>query len=325
MPTLTKIISHLATWGVLFLLPMVFRTLDFPEQMLHVAGVVTLFYLNYLWLTPRYYMRGHKLLCWIVNSALLAAIIGVMYFRRGVVELSYLFNLSVAVMISVSMRLGSIWQESVEAQLKAETARAEAEAARAEAELHNLQYQTNPHFLLNTLNNIYALTAFDAKRAQEAIEQLSAMLHHILYDNQEDEVKLTDEVDFLQNYINLMKIRQSGKLDITFDVDVRCDGVKIVPLILIPLVENAFKHGISPTQPNFIHIRLYADCEQIDFSIDNSNHPKTGNDCSGHGIGLTQVTKRLEIAYAGRYAWQHGPSDDNAAYCSHINIKLAKA
>jgi LytS/YehU family sensor histidine kinase len=283
---------------------------------------VTLFYLNYLWLTPRYYMRGHKLLCWIVNSALLAAIIGVMYFRRGVVELSYLFNLSVAVMISVSMRLGSIWQESVEAQLKAETARAEAEAARAEAELHNLQYQTNPHFLLNTLNNIYALTAFDAKRAQEAIEQLSAMLHHILYDNQEDEVKLTDEVDFLQNYINLMKIRLPQSVEIRTRFKVLTPQQPIAPMVFISLVENAFKHGVSPTEPSFISIDIETTEQQVVCDIQNSNHPKSANDHSGHGIGLQQVQRRLELAYPGRYTWEQGPSPDGKAYTSRISITL---
>jgi sensor histidine kinase YesM len=226
----------------------------------------------------------------------------------------YVFNLAVAVMIAVSMRLGMIWQEAEEARLAAE-------AAKADAELSNLRYQTNPHFLLNTLNNIYALTAFDTRRAQEAIQQLSGMLRHILYDNQEKEVQMKDEVNFLQNYVNLMKIRQPGSVDITFDTQHVYQQAKIVPLLLIPLIENAFKHGVSPTQPSFIHIRLEADKSSIDFLIENSNHPKLANDQSGHGIGLAQVQRRLDLAYAGHYRWSHGLKDDGAVYFSHINIE----
>ena len=147
------------------------------------------------------------------------------------------------------------------------------------------------------------------------------MLRHILYDNQEKEVQMKDEVNFLQNYVNLMKIRQPGSVDITFDTQHVYPQAKIVPLLLIPLIENAFKHGVSPTQPSFIHIRLEADKNSIDFLIENSNHPKLANDQSGHGIGLAQVQRRLDLAYAGHYRWSHGLKDDGAVYFSHITIE----
>jgi two-component sensor histidine kinase len=338
---------HVAFWAFMFLSPLSFLRGQGMSVLHYLALCMTpllmmvSFYANYLWLTPRLFVTGKHRYFLLINLVLILCLgAGLHYwtiychqwfnpqtnqYRPEPLAIEEVFfilrdtvTLGIFAAVGTAIVLAQRWEHN-------EKARRDAEAARIDAELKTLRNQINPHCLLNTLNNIYALTAFDTEKAQTAIQQLSKMLRHLLYDYEQPTVPLRDEVDFLQNYINLMKIRQSGKLDITFDVDVRCDGVKIVPLILIPLVENAFKHGISPTQPNFIHIRLYADCEQIDFSIDNSNHPKTGNDCSGHGIGLTQVTKRLEIAYAGRYAWQHGPSDDNAAYCSHINIKLAKA
>ena len=309
-----KIMSHLATWIVLFLIPVTISPIPFPYQLLPVGAVVALFYMNFFWLTPYHYMKGRILFCWGVNLLMVLGIGWLMHRILGV-RVGYLVYLSVAVIISISMRLGSIWQQSEEARLKAE-------ATRADAELRDLRYQTNPHFLLNTLNNIYALMTFDTKRAQDAIQQLSAMLRHVLYDNHEKEIKMEDEIEFLQSYISLMKIRQSGEVDVTFDVEQADKSVRIVPLILIPLVENAFKHGIGHAQPSFIHITLKADNSHIDFDIKNSVVPNGDNGQKGHGIGLTQVQKRLELAYPGNYTWQHGLTDDASVYDSHIIINL---
>ncbi len=310
-----KVMSHLATWGVLFLLPMTFRQLEYPLSLVPTAIIVVVFYLNYWWLTPHYYMKGQRAVCWVANAVLSVGVTVGLHFLIGI-NRAYFFNVAVAIIIAVTMRMARHWQESEEARLAAE-------AAKADAELANLRYETNPHFLLNTLNNIYALTAFDTRRAQEAIMQLSAMLRHMLYDNQEQEVQMSDEVKFMENYIQLMKLRQAGTVDIQFDTSGVANDAKIAPLVLIPLVENAFKHGVSPTRPSFIHIRLVADHRHIDFLIENSNHPKPASDHSGHGIGLTQVRRRLELAYPGQYWWEQGTTEDGARYFSHIIITPA--
>ena len=304
----------MATWIVLFLIPVISGAVPLPYQLIPIAVGVVVFYTNYLWLTPYYYMKGRVVLCWGINFLLLVGIGFIMHSFIGS-GVGFVFYLAVLIIISISMRLGSSWQQSEEARFKAE-------AARADAELSNLRYQTNPHFLLNTLNNIYALITFDTKGAQEAIQQLSAMLRHMLYDNQEQEVQLESEVEFLQSYISLMKIRQSESVDVTLNAELANEGIRIVPLILIPLVENAFKHGIGLAKPSFIHITLKADSSHIDFDIKNSNVPKGDNDQSGHGIGLTQVQKRLELAYSGNYTWEHGLTDDASVYNSHIIINL---
>ena len=202
----------------------------------------------------------------------------------------------------------------------ADKARKDAETARATAELSNLRNQINPHFLLNTLNNIYALTAFDTPKAQEAIQELSKMLRHILYDYQQPTVPLKDEVEFLQNYVNLMRIRLPQNVDIKFQHTIRTSQIDIAPMIFISLVENAFKHGVSPTEPSFIHINIDADEHQITCDIVNSNHPKAAGDHSGHGIGLQQVQRRLELAYFKHHTWEKGPSTDGKEYRAHIQI-----
>jgi LytS/YehU family sensor histidine kinase len=185
--------------------------------------------------------------------------------------------------------------------------------------LRNLRSQINPHFLLNTLNNIYALTAFDTPKAQQAIQELSKMLRHILYDYQQPKVALSDEVEFLQNYVNLMRIRLSDSVDVKFQTFIANPQLEVAPMVFISLVENAFKHGVSPSEPSFIHIQIESADNQIVCDIQNSNHPKTANDHSGHGIGLVQVQRRLELTYPDHYQWEHGPTDDGI-YRSRIVI-----
>ena len=186
-----------------------------------------------------------------------------------------------------------------------------------------LQNQLNPHFLLNTLNNIYALTAFDTEKAQQAIQELSKLLRYVLYDNQETFVPLTKEVEFIQNYIELMRIRVSSAVKINTNFQIRPDSQSpVAPLLFISLIENAFKHGISPTEPSFIDITLTEKDDEIHCVIRNSNYPKNAMDKSGSGIGLEQVRKRLELLYAGRYEWHQQISSNQKEYSSILTIKI---
>ena len=122
-----------------------------------------------------------------------------------------------------------------------------AERQKTEAELKNLKNQLNPHFLLNTLNNIYALIAFNSDKAQEAVQELSKLLRHVLYDNQQTFVPLEKELDFIRNYVALMRIRLPQQVEVSVNLEVDSGGaLQIAPLIFISLIENAFKHGISP-------------------------------------------------------------------------------
>ncbi|MBO4849785.1 MAG: sensor histidine kinase [Prevotella sp.] len=201
-----------------------------------------------------------------------------------------------------------------------EKAHQQAEVARREAELKNLRNQVNPHFLLNTLNNIYALTAFDQSKAQTAIMELGKMMRHILHDNQQPYVNLREEADFIHNYVDLMKMRLASNVTVKEEVDIPTPcTIFIAPMLLISLVENAFKHGVSPTQPSEISFRLSADTEKIFFTISNTYFPKSSTDQSGHGVGLKQVQQRLDLTYPDQYEWTKG-LDNNNHYTSTIII-----
>lgn len=189
--------------------------------------------------------------------------------------------------------------------------------------MKNLRNQLNPHFLLNTLNNIYALIAFDSDKAQAAVQELSRLLRHVLYDNQQNFVALGKEMDFIRNYIELMRIRLASNVTVETQIDVRADSrTEIAPLIFISLIENAFKHGISPTESSFIRIHFSESPGQVCCEIANSYHPKSQADKSGSGIGLEQVRKRLELTYPGQYEWKQGVSDNGKEYKSILVIGL---
>jgi ribosomal protein L16 len=144
-----------------------------------------------------------------------------------------------------------------------------------------------------------------------------------LYDNQETFVPLTKEVEFIQNYIELMRIRVSSAVKINTNFQIRPDSQSpVAPLLFISLIENAFKHGISPTEPSFIDIMLTEKDDEIHCVIRNSNYPKNAMDKSGSGIGLEQVRKRLELLYAGRYEWHQQISSNQKEYSSILTIKI---
>ena len=216
--------------------------------------------------------------------------------------------------LSAAIRLSGRW-------VQVEAARREAEKSRTEAELKNLRNQLNPHFLLNTLNNIYALIAFDTDKAQTAVQELSRLLRHVLYDNQQNFVTLGKEMDFIKNYIALMRIRLSSNVTVgdfaTYFMHVLAEiytdmaglGGRDAMLESILYEGDEYQRGnLRRAVGTNIETRF------------NSYHPKSEADKSGSGIGLEQVGKRLELTYPGRYAWKHGISEDGKEYKSVLTI-----
>lgn len=208
-------------------------------------------------------------------------------------------SLGAVVGLSVALRMSMRWSQ-IEGERK------ELEKAKSEAELQNLKNQISPHFLLNTLNNIYALVEFNPAKAQEAIMDLGKLLRHLLYDNNQTFVPLRQEVNFIRNYIELMRIRLADNVTVTTDFSLQERSPTLIsPLIYISLIENAFKHGISVGNPSFIDLKLTEDAShKVTFIVRNSYFPKTKSDMSGSGIGLDLIKKRLELLYPGRYTWK---------------------
>lgn len=186
----------------------------------------------------------------------------------------------------------------------------EAELARQKAELRGLRNQVSPHFLLNTLNNIYALSLTNNSATSDAVMRLSELLRHTLYDSQTEFVTLSSEVQFINAYVELMRMRLAPNVKVTTDLRIAPDSTtQVAPLLFISLLENAFKHGVSPRQNCHISITLYED-QEIHFRTVNSYYPKGENDRSGHGIGLELTQKRLSLYYPNRHHWTKGRTGD---------------
>lgn len=339
------VLAHIIGWGIVFGFPFLMMSrgsgfeITWMDYLRHGSIVpvsfLVVFYANYCFLIPRCLFKGRIRRYLLLNILLIACTaIGVHLWQelmfhyfvennpggrhkgppKWIFIIRDVFSMILTVGLSAAIRISGRW-------MQAENARREAEKDRTEAELKNLRNQLNPHFLLNTLNNIYALIAFDSDKAQQAVQELSKLLRYVLYDNQQTYVPLCKEVDFIRNYIELMRIRLTGNVTVATQFDIAPDSrTEIAPLIFISLIENAFKHGISPTEPGYIRIHLYENEKEIGCEIRNSYHPKAATDKSGSGIGLEQVGKRLQLMYADRYEWVKEISANGKEYRSSLKI-----
>lgn len=190
-----------------------------------------------------------------------------------------------------------------------------------QAEMDALKYQINPHFFMNTLNNIHALIDIDSEAAKTTVIELSKMMRYVLYDSENQVTDLVNDVNFVEHYIALMRIRYTDDVDIRLDVQNPLPvGVKVPPLLLIVFVENAFKHGVSYTQPSHVYISLSCHDGNTLFQVRNSRHPSVDAPCGG--VGLENVRKRLDLIYDGNYSLS---VDDNAdEYVVNLSIPVMR-
>ena len=199
--------------------------------------------------------------------------------------------------------------------------RSERKQKEVEAELAWLKNQINPHFLFNTLNNISSLAQIDGEETQEAIMQLSDLLRYAMYETNKPKVRLDGEVEFMRNYIDLMKLRCNEMTKINYQLSIVNYQLEIAPLLFISLIENAFKHGMNSNAPAAIDICLEQQDDMLIFNCDNTNNPKPTKDRSGSGIGLENTHRRLDLLYPGRYTWEQEITPDNI-YHVKISIRL---
>ena len=178
-----------------------------------------------------------------------------------------------------------------------------------EHQLAYLKYQINPHFFMNTLNNIHALVDIDPEQAKSTIVELSKMMRYILYEGNNTMIPLQRERDFINHYVRLMRMRYTDKVHINLDMPLLIADGQMPPLLLITFVENAFKHGITYKKESFIDISLVTDDTHIYFSCRNSK-AEQGNQEQG-GVGLANVRQRLDIIYGDRYTYDIHDTPDS--------------
>lgn len=174
-----------------------------------------------------------------------------------------------------------------------------------QVEMDYLKYQVNPHFFMNTLNNIHALIDIDAESAKGAIIELSKMMRYVLYESSSDSISLSQDLNFVRNYIELMKIRYDGSVDVAVDLpsDIP-NSAKLPPLLLIVFIENAFKHGIRAVGESFIRVKVeFCGAEsRRELRLEVVNSVAQRDDSHKSGIGLLNVRKRLELLYEEHFS-----------------------
>ena len=334
---------HLTAWAVIFGMPLFVTGPDRPLMngpqyirfLLVPLSFMVVFYTNFFRLVDRYLTTRRFARFAGYNILLIGAVmVGVHLLFRYVLPPDtmhhppmdrpwqdalrfFLGNAVLYLLVAgagVAIRMTGGWY-------RAETARKELERSRAEAELQNLKSQLNPHFLFNTLNNIYSLIQIDADRAQQAVHDLSRLLRYVLYDSSRPTVPLKAEIEFLRDYIELMRIRQPRHVRVFVSLPDTPSQTPVAPLLFISLVENAFKHGVSNEKPSYVTIDIHETGGQLICRIKNSYFPKSGDsDRSGSGIGLTNLVKRLEMIYPGHYTFEYGQAGD--AYQALLCIEL---
>ncbi len=201
----------------------------------------------------------------------------------------YITILAMSMAIQIRLRLRATEQRALQA-----------EADKANAELSFLKAQINPHFLFNTLNNIYSLAASKSDNTPESILKLSNIMRYVTDDVQEEFVPLENEVEFISDYIDLQRMRLGDKMNVSFIVSGKITGKKIAPLILMTFIENVFKYGISNREPSVIDIQLTADDKVIRFYCSNKLY-ETQRNIESTGIGIENTRQRLEHLYAEKY------------------------
>ena len=206
----------------------------------------------------------------------------------------------------------------------------ELEHQNLEQQLEYLRYQINPHFFMNTLNNIHALVDIDPQKAQETIVELSKMMRYVLYEGDKKGVPLTREMEFIRTYVNLMQLRYTDKVRISLDLPAEVPDRTLPPLMLISFVENAFKHGISYQHESFIEIKTQVVNSRLLFSCRNSKADKPheeklrigdGTINMKGGVGLANVRKRLNLLYDHDYTLRIVDAAD--VYTVELNIPLS--
>ncbi|MGE5393814.1 MAG: sensor histidine kinase [Candidatus Saccharibacteria bacterium] len=323
---------HAIAWIIVIIIPLYLNTvfgdgnnIRLYQFYVHTLSAVLIFYLGYLWLVPRYFLQDKKAmyLLLVVGLILVTYAITVFIndyllfdpvrdaefkeaFRRATgknetppFRLFGFFNHILASSLISGFAMGLGVMEKLKQN---EQKQKELEKEKLNSELAFLKNQVSPHFFFNTLNNIYSLIGIDGPTAQDSVLKLSRMMRYLLYESEQGETKMSHEIEFMNNYIDLMKLRLNAKVDLQVNFPKDFTDFAIPPLLFIPFVENAFKHGISYRERSFIHIGMEIDKGQLVFTTENSIGSTTSSEDLQHsGIGLSNVRKRLALLFAERH------------------------
>lgn len=296
---------------------------------IRVALLIGIAYLNLHYFLPRYLLTGRyvryfglvfaSILGYLLVQAfydfiLYGFVIAPTLNRNWVETLSYNFFSTLWYLgLMVPLKLSIDWYEQQRLLQRIVV-------EKLQAEVNFLRSQVNPHFLFNILNNLYALTLKKSDLAPDMVLKLSDMMEYMLYDSDDARVPLEKEISYLQNYIELERIQCGNQSDIALHINGNPNGQQIAPLLLLPLVENAFKHGVKQAGNSWLHSTLTLNQTTVEMTVENNKPPAQPPNQKG-GIGLANLRKRLELLYPGRYTLH--TEDGLDTYKAALSISFA--
>ncbi|MEX0965680.1 MAG: histidine kinase [Bacteroidia bacterium] len=312
----SRFIWHGLVWSI-YLVPIanwLFNLLHWQAAALALAGhvlpIMLLIYFNLYQLLPKYLIHENRTTAYIVRIVpfllLVSAFVtfwqiwsisnytfsensvAVLFIKWG----KSLVALTVMVALTSGLKLGKQWWLQRK-RLK------NIELEKAKAEVKFLRAQLNPHFLFNTLNNLYALALQQSAKTPDMILKLAGLMEYIMYSSQQESVSLEKEISFLENYIALEKLRLPVDSKIRFNIQGKINGQGIAPLLFLPFVENGFKHGFTGNRAgNYLKIDIRVQAKNLEFSMENKLRTNLKN---GSGIGLENSTNRLKLMYPEKH------------------------
>lgn len=296
----------------------------FHNTVTHVGFVASAAYLNYFICLPRF--LAHKNIARylfefsVPFAALVFLTVQVKRFQNP--GIGYFYSQKFAVQLVVGSLFIVIFialLKFMEGWFELEARKKALENEKLNAELRFLKAQINPHFLFNTLNNLYALAFAQSPNTTEVIAKLSQMMRYMIYDSNHPKVPLSKEIEYMENYISLEKLRLNEQIPIDFTIEGDPKTIQVVPLILITFLENAFKHGVSNnTKDGWIRIKIVLTGQKLVYTIENSKLREEQHEPSG--IGLQNVRRRLELSYADHYALDI--HDEQKRFAVRLEINL---
>lgn len=262
-------------------------------------------YFNYYILVPRFYFRKKYVL---YIALCILSLLFVTYIPEQLVPLppahfrpppggkggSFLFGISHNIFLFLIGVFGSI-------MLRTNRRWREAEKEKDRAELSYLKAQINPHFLFNTLNSIYALTLEKSDEAAPAVVKLSALMRYVITESDKPHTALQKEISYVSDFVDLQKLRLGDTVNISYQVTGTYTELEIAPLILIPFVENTFKHGVNPDENSEISIRIHVEGSRLDMVAENRIVHKVITENERSGLGIENTRTRLELLYPGKH------------------------
>ncbi len=317
-------ILHFAFWCVYFLLffyqqnePHHSEQQSLDEALIitftHVLSMMAISYVNYFYVLPPFLKNkngGAYALRFV--STFTVFIFAYVHLRRWMevaraknIEFFYSNEFTIrAIFTTFFIVMFVCLLKFIEDWLELEARKKELENEKLSTELQFLKAQINPHFLFNTLNNLYYLAFIQSPNTPEVIDKLSQMMRYMIYESNHTKVPLSKEIEYMQNYISLEKLRLNDDFPVTFDVQGNADSASITPLILITFLENAFKHGVSNNfKASFVNVKIICDNRRCVYTVENTNLPEKFKIITEKsGIGLKNVQRRLELSYPDNFA-----------------------